>query len=168
MLAHTRHNKLVVSWRSIATACVQQRMSGGAVLCRFLQWTLIVSIWTFALMPYMAQRASTESLPADLKPSGEDAPVWQRGLGAFGFLIGVFSLGWWAFGRPEYGDISERMTFFSTRLANQRVFGGYLVDIGIYWLAQWLFMRGAGASKQYCAVPFFGLGAWIAAGKPEE
>jgi hypothetical protein len=126
-------------------------------------------------MPYMAQRAAIGSAPAPrsalqdgLKASASVTPVWQRGIGAFGIFIGAFSLGWWALARPEYGDVAERLAYFSSRLANQRVFGGYLVDLGIYWLAQWLFMRGAGASIRYCAVPFFGLGAWIAAGRPED
>ena len=128
-----------------------------------------MSIWTFALMPYMAQRAATAPLQdAAPLPSKPGTPAWQRGIGAFGILIGIISLGWWAVGRPEYGDIPERLAYFSTRLANQRVFGGYLVDLGIYWITQWLLMRGAGASTGYCALPFFGLGAWITAGRPAE
>lgn len=126
-------------------------------------------------MPYMAQRAATEPLPAAQaalprrqQASSDSAPLWQRGLGAFGIFIGVFSLGWCALGRPEYGDIAGRMAYFSDRLAHQRVFGGFLVDLGIYWLAQWLLMRGAGASKVYSAVPFFGLGIWLSSGRPEE
>ena len=120
-------------------------------------------------MPYMAQRAATTPLQPDaaLQPR-QDAPGWVKGLGVFGLCIGVISLGWWAVGRPEYGGVSDRLAYFSTRLADQRVFGGYLVDLVIYWLAQWLLMRGAGAPKGYSAVPYFGLGAWLAAGRPEE
>lgn len=126
-------------------------------------------------MPYMAQRAATDSTALS-PPQGDSqqpgdvdaAPAWQRGVGAFGVFIGLFSMGWWAIGRPEYGDVTERLAYFSNKLANQRVFGGYLVDLGIYWLAQWLLMRGAGAGKGYSAVPFFGLGSWLAAGRPDK
>jgi hypothetical protein len=102
---------------------------------------------------------------ADLQLTS-DAPAWQKLLGAGGLFIGVFSLGWLAVGRPEFGGSAERIAYFFERLSNQRVFGGFLVDLGIYWLAQALLMHGAGAPKQYYAVPFFGLGAWLTAGRP--
>lgn len=163
----------VLMVKACAETC--QHRCNFIVACRYFQWALIVSIWTFALMPYMAQRASQEPLPAsENAPTSSsqlaesDTPGWQKGVGTLGILVGAFSLGWWALGRPEYGDLAERVAFFSTRLANQRVFGGFLVDLGIYWLAQWLFMRGAGAPKSYSAVPYFGVGAWLVAGRPRE
>lgn len=133
---------------------------------------MIVSTWTVALIPFMAQRAATDPPPEDAQDLSTqdptDTPLWQRALGAFSGAVGAFSLAWFALGRPEYGDLAQRLSFFHDRMLDERLFGVYVMDLGIYWAAQWVIMRGAGASQKYSALPFFGLCAWTAAGKPRR
>lgn len=100
--------------------------------------------------------------------SAVNVPVWYRVLGGVGLCIGVFSLGWWAFARPEYGDLAQRVAYFQTSFGTDRVFYAFVVDAGLYGFWQALLMSAAGAPKPYCAVPFFGLGSWLLSGTPKK
>ena len=96
------------------------------------------------------------------------APLWPRILGSVGLFIGVFSLGWCALARPEYGDLAERVAYAQDTFSGDRVFYAFVVDAGLYGFWQALLMSATGAPRSYCAVPFFGLGAWLVAGSPKE
>lgn len=114
---------------------------------------MIVSTWTVVLMPYMAQHAATDPLPEDAQePAPQDptdTPSCQRAHGAFSGAVGAFRLAWIALGRPEYGDLAQRLSFFHDRMLDERLFGVYVMDSGMYTAAQRVLMRGAGATMLF-------------------
>ena len=70
--------------------------------------------------------------------------------------------------RPEYGDLAQRVAYFQASFGGDRVFYAFVLDAGLYGFWQALLMSAAGAPRKYCAVPFFGLGAWLVAGSPKK
>jgi hypothetical protein len=83
-------------------------------------------------------------------------------------VVGVVSIWWALFARPEYGDLPARWDYLTTLLSTSRVDWAFGVDAVLYavWQA-WL--RGAcGAKPAYRFVPFFGLAAWLVAGQEQD
>mmetsp|Transcript_15526 Transcript_15526/g.21783 ORF Transcript_15526/g.21783 Transcript_15526/m.21783 type:complete len:103 (+) Transcript_15526:203-511(+) len=50
--------------------------------------------------------------------------------------MAAFSIFWGLFGRPEYGDLSQRATEFLEILKNDRLAYSFLVDMGIFAVLQ--------------------------------
>ena len=117
-----------------------------------------------ATFPDAAISTSSEKLNGSV----EEAPLWPRILGGVGLFIGAFSLGWSMLARPEYGDLAQRVAYFQASFGGDRVFYAFVLDAGLYGFWQALLMSAAGAPRKYCAVPFFGLGAWLVAGSPKK
>lgn len=162
---------------------------------KLLQWTGIMFLTNIFFIPFLAQRFRPDPHPSGLPPpqrtaaslspraaadvfppaaappaaaAAPETPTWHRAVGALGLFIGAVSVVWWAAARPEYGDVGARVAFFQDAMASQRVFYAFVVDAGLYGFWQAWMMDSAGAPRKYCAVPFFGLGAWLLAGRPTE
>lgn len=165
---------------------------------KVLQWTGIMFLTNIFFIPFLAQRFGPDAHPSGLEPgqrtraslfpaeaakilpagsaaaragaesSAAEAPAWHRVVGGVGLFIGTVSAVWWAAARPEYGDIGARVAFFQDAMANQRVFYAFVVDAGLYGFWQAWMMDSAGAPRKFCSVPFFGLGAWLLAGRPTD
>lgn len=70
-------------------------------------------------IPYQALRLAPEM---DIKDEAEiQLPSWAPIVGVLGGVIGAFSIFWALFGRPEYGDIAERVAFCTKQFAEDRV-----------------------------------------------
>jgi hypothetical protein len=91
-----------------------------------------------------------------------------RAVGGAAMFFGGVSLAWAAAARPEYGDVPARVAYAGQRFASERVFYAFVVDMGLYTFWQAWMMRDAGAPRRFCALPFFGLAAWLVAGRPKE
>lgn len=164
---------------------------------KLAQWTGIMFLTNIFFIPFLAQRFAPDPHPsglepadrtrasldpaaaADIVPAGAataagskvpdvETPAWHRVIGGVGLFIGTVSAVWWAVARPEYGDVGARVAYFQDAMANQRVFYAFVVDAGLYGFWQAWMMDSAGAPRKFCAVPFFGLGAWLLAGRPKD
>lgn len=91
-----------------------------------------------------------------------------RTVGGAAMFLGGVSLAWAATARPEYGDLAARASYAGQRFGSERVFYAFVVDAGLYTFWQAWMMRDAGAPRRFCAVPFFGLAAWLIAGRQKE
>lgn len=125
------------------------------------------SLSSTASATLVPSEASTKALE-EADSISASVPKWQGIIGGLGLFIGAFSLGWCALARPEYGDIAARAAYFQNSVGSDRVFYAFVVDAGLYGFWQALLMSAAGAPRAYCAVPFFGLGAWLVAGAPKK
>ena len=90
-------------------------------------------------IPYLALRAAPEPIPEDAAaasaaaaasgklalppppPADTPLPDWAPRFGATSLAVGLFSIGWAAVGRPEYGDIAERVSYAVDTFNTNRV-----------------------------------------------
>ena len=111
--------------------------------------------------------ADSKTIPAQHEPQKpEYAPVF----GGIALAVGAFSLFWAAAGRPgaDYGDLADRLHFYSDMVSSNRVFWAFNVDAVLYsvWQAWLLGDLGAAAWQRF--LPFFGMAAWLLEGKDTE
>ncbi|GLC52361.1 hypothetical protein PLESTB_000620900 [Pleodorina starrii] len=95
-------------------------------------------------------------------PPNSPLPSWAPAFGATALAVGLFSLGWAAVGRPEYGGLDERVSYFVETLNSNRVFFAFVVDACLYSVWQAVLLEGAPA--RYRFVPFFGMAAHLLSG----
>ncbi|EFN53111.1 hypothetical protein CHLNCDRAFT_9491, partial [Chlorella variabilis] len=117
---------------------------------------------------YLAKRLAPESPEAAAAAQGagsEAAPARLPGcapiVGAVAATVGVVSIGWALFARPEAGDLPARWEYFTTLLATSRVDWAFGVDACLYAVWQAWLLGAVGAAPAYRFVPFFGLAAWL-------
>jgi hypothetical protein len=79
-------------------------------------------------------------------------------------VVGVVSIGWALFARPEAGDVAARWEYFVTLLSTSRVDWAFGVDASLYAVWQAWLLGAAGAAPVYRFTPFFGLAAWLLGG----
>jgi hypothetical protein len=94
---------------------------------KYAWWTGIMFLTNVFFIPFLALRAAPEpDAGDDAAPSSRPTPSsslsaaaavaeqppqyagWMRAAAAVALGVGVFSLGWAAWGRPEYGDLGDR------------------------------------------------------------
>eukprot|EP00892_Ulva_mutabilis_P002655 jgi/Ulvmu1/12390/UM009_0036.1 len=188
----------VNAWGMMFLPVILTEARSQKVSRKTLQWTGIMFLTNIFFIPFLAQRAAPDPHPSGLPPAQRTtaslsptaaaeaypptdaaaprgtradtapAPTWHRAVGALGIVIGAVSLVWWAAARPEYGDVAARVAYFQDAMSSQRAFYAFVVDAGLYGFWQAWMMDSAGAPRTYCAVPFFGLGAWLVAGRPTD
>ncbi len=93
------------------------------------------------------------------KASQPELPSFAPILGAIALVIGSVSFGWAAFGRPDFGSISDRLAYFGQMYSSDRVFYAFVLDTWLYAVWQALIMEDA--PLKYRLVPFFGAAAWL-------
>lgn len=70
------------------------------------------------LIPYMALRLQPDE---DAPKLSSSLPNWSPAIGLTGFVFGNVSLWWFAFGRPEFGDLALRVQHGMDAFASDRV-----------------------------------------------
>jgi hypothetical protein len=116
----------------------------------------------------VAAQARAEAEAQGLREHEERWRGAERAVGGVAAAVGAFSIAWALVGRPEYGALAQRADFAVQHYSNDRVFYAFVVDAGLYGFWQAWLMGDAGAPRRFCAVPFFGLAAWLLAGRPRE
>ena len=122
-------------------------------------------------LPWLALRRENSEVP-----SGELSPLERfaesRVLPWVLVVVAIASVGWAAFGRPEFGDFAVRLADFRSSLGSDRLAYSFAIDLGTFWLFQgWLVpddMARRGWSNPTIAwiariVPFFGLAIYLIA-----
>ncbi len=86
-------------------------------------------------IPYLALRAAPEPLPDQQQqqqgaralppppPPNNPLPGWAPAFGGTAVAVGLFSLGWAAVARPEYGDLADRVSYAVQQFNTNRVSG---------------------------------------------
>ncbi|KAG2496686.1 hypothetical protein HYH03_005104 [Edaphochlamys debaryana] len=136
-------------------------------------WTGIMFLTNVFYIPYLAIRAAPEPITSDKPnalppppPPNAPLPSWAPYFGATSLAVGLFSIAWAAVGRPEYGDLAERMAYFTETFNSNRVFYAFVVDSGLYAVWQTQLLKDAPAAYRF--VPFFGQAAHLIAGGPKR
>ncbi|KAG2435174.1 hypothetical protein HXX76_007258 [Chlamydomonas incerta] len=140
-------------------------------------WTGIMFLTNVFYIPYLALRAAPEPIPEDAAARAADAgklalpppppadtplPDWAPRFGATSLAVGLFSIGWAAVGRPEYGDLAERVSYAVDTFSTNRVFFAFAVDSCLYAVWQAVLLKAAPAGYRF--VPFFGMAAHLLGG----
>eukprot|EP00898_Chlorokybus_atmophyticus_P005562 jgi/Chlat1/6006/Chrsp4S06319 len=128
------------------------------------------------LMPYMASRLDPQPTKSEQAPKRLSFMVsGAKYVGLVGAIIGVVSLLWAIYGRPDgnFGDIAARWDYFIHLISTDRVAYAFIYDLVLYAIFQaWLI--GAqddakmGAWKVMKYVPYFGLAAFLIGRKLNE
>lgn len=133
------------------------------------------------LLPYLFLRTpetSVEVYREDIDGELQAKVAEWRPLGPMLGGVGTLSIWWFFFGRPEFGELSERYASFMDLLSIDRVGSSFLVDLVIFAVFQSWFVdddlqrRGVGKDElpllrntaKY--VPFFGLASYLTARPP--
>ena len=136
---------------------------------------LLTNVFAFPYLAWRGQEAVAEearpAVPASALASGLDPaglPSWAPAIGAVGGLVGLVSIAWAAVGRPELGgDLAARAAWWADAAGRtDRALFAFGLDACCYAVWQAILLRGAGAGYRW--VPFFGLAAWLVAGRPER
>lgn len=90
-------------------------------------------------IPYLAFRAAPEPLPEQQQgqqqqgaralppppPPNAPLPGWAPAFGGTALAVGLFSLGWAAVARPEYGGLADRVSYAVQQFNTNRVSGHF-------------------------------------------
>lgn len=128
-------------------------------LPKILIWSMAMFGTNAVLSPYMALRYGAPIPP----PKEEKEKGWlARVFGWTGLIVGIIALVWGVMGRPEFGDLPERMEYFGEQLLTNRVTLAFCVDLVLFSLFQALLL-GAVKSRigWFRFVPFWGLAVWL-------
>lgn len=148
-----------------------------------LAWfTGIMFLTNVFYIPFMGFRAAPE--PELTAPSSDDSvtmasrppppplppnqplPSWSPIVGATSLAVGILSIAWGLGARPEFGDVTDRISYFQNMFSNDRVFYAFIVDAGLYSVWQAILLEGAQAKFRF--VPFFGMAAYLLAGGTDD
>ena len=113
-----------------------------------------------------AMRAAASAPAPPRRPPVPEAAA--RAAAAVGGLVAAVSIGWALAARPDAGDLAARAAYAAQKFSGDRVFYAYAFDLGSYGFWQAWLMADAGAPRRFCAVPLFGLAAWLLAGRPVD
>ena len=166
---------LLLSWAAMFAGFLSDDRKDKPNLLPMLPMVAGMQFLTSAfLLPYLALRSSESK--SDVAKS--DLPVITQAcesplLGGLMAGVGSLSLGWAFLARPEFGQLSERLTSFAELLSIDRVGSSFLVDLVIFAIFQfWLVdddlqRRGADNSKSSALasvckfIPFFGMAGYL-------
>ena len=132
----------------------------GRNLPRVVLWSLAMFLTNVFLIPYMARRLDGSKDKETLEKG------WlARGFGWIGLVVGTGAIAWFCFARPEFGGLTERVSYFVGKVEGDRVTIAFCVDLLLFWLFQIWLMGAVIAedSKQRALrfVPFWGLAFWL-------
>eukprot|EP00887_Chlorella_sp_A99_P003407 scaffold7.g3407.t1 len=123
-----------------------------------------------------AAAVATPAPPAQrAAPAGDDsgeaaagAPAYTPALGVVALSVGLLSMWWAGFARPEYGALAERWAYAVQAVTTTRVDWAFGTDALLYSVWQYVLLGAAGAPQWQRAVPFFGMCAWALSGGRQQ
>lgn len=137
---------------------------------KFAIWIGTMFLTNVFLPLYMTLRL----VPPRSPPQGNEIqsssglPWYSPLIGGVALAVGSVSVVWAAAGRPEYGDLIDRIHYFSDHASNDRVFWAFCVDAGLYSVWQAWLLGAAGARPWQRFFPFFGMAHWLLTMKSNE
>ncbi|MEL4898284.1 nuclear transport factor 2 family protein [Crocosphaera sp. Alani8] len=129
---------------------------------KFALWSVAMFLTNVFLLPYMALRFKQPSLEKIEEPK---KGFLERIFGWIGLIVGVIAVVWLFVGRPEFGDINEKISYFMAQLQSNRVVIAFVVDLVLFAIFQIVLMGAIIPSKNpqrfLRFIPFFGLAFWL-------
>ena len=125
-------------------------------------WGMAMFLTNAFLGPYMALRAMAPLPQAQEKTQ----KGWlARVFGWTGLVVGAIALAWFFIGRPEFGGLTERVTYFVEQLIASRLTIAFCVDLILFALFQAVLLGAVEPSDSQVRwlrfVPFWGLAIWL-------
>lgn len=125
-----------------------------------LIWSLAMFGTNAVLTPYMALRYKNPIPSAE--QNNQQNKTLARIIGLIGLIVGIIALFWFFLGRPEFGDLAERIVYAKEQLSTNRVTLAFCIDLGLFALFQALLLKTVESKVGWFRyVPFFGLAAWL-------
>ena len=125
-------------------------------------WSVAMFLTNVFLSPYMALRFN-QPIPEQIEAPNKG--FLERSFGWIGLIVGIIAIGWIFWGRPEFGDLTQRVDYFITQLESSRVVIAFCVDLVLFGIFQTILMGSVipSDSRQRWLrfIPFFGLAAWL-------
>ncbi len=130
-----------------------------AHLPKILIWSMAMFGTNAVLTPYMALRYSAPIPPAlEETDKGGLASIF----GWIGLSVGIIALIWGFVGRPEFGDLAERMKYLVEQVMTDRVTLAFCVDLMLFSVFQALLLGAVNSRIGWLRfVPFWGLAVWL-------
>ncbi|MEM8780742.1 MAG: nuclear transport factor 2 family protein, partial [Cyanobacteria bacterium P01_G01_bin.49] len=125
-------------------------------------WSITMFLTNVFLCPYMALRFNQPMLNKIEEPKKE----WlERLFGLIGLIVGTIAIIWIFIGRPEFGDLAQRIQYFMTQLNSSRVVIAFSVDLVLFAIFQVILMGAViprnSQQRWLRFIPFFGLAFWL-------
>ncbi len=125
-------------------------------------WTVAMFLTNVLLCPYMALRYKQPILDKTEEPKKGKL---ERIFGWIGLTVGIIAISWIFIGRPEFGDLSQRLQYFITQLNSSRVVIAFCVDLVLFAIFQTILMGAVippnNQQRWLRFIPFFGLAFWF-------
>ncbi len=125
-------------------------------------WSVAMFLTNVFLLPYMAFRFKQPSLETIEEPK---KGILERIFGWIGLTVGVIAIVWLFIGRPEFGDVNQKIQYFLTQLQSSRVVIAFTVDLLLLAIFQIVLMGAIIPSnspqRPLRFIPFFGLAFWL-------
>ncbi|EAW35457.1 hypothetical protein [Lyngbya sp. PCC 8106] len=136
--------------------------SKGKELPKIIIWSLAMFLTNTFLLPYMAWRFTVPELqPEEKQTKGLLAKIF----GYIGLIVGIVSVFWAVFARPEFGDIPAKTEFFIGNFMSNRVTIAFCVDVVLFYIFQIILMGSIepvdSRKRGLRFVPFWGLAIWL-------
>ena len=134
----------------------------GNPLPRVLTWGLSMFLTNVFLCPYMALRAAAPNIEVQASPL---QPIWARVFGWTGLTVSLIAVFWFGIGRPEFGDLADRVHYFGEKIVSDRVTFAFCIDLILFALFQAILMGAVEplqSRKRWLRfIPFWGLAVWL-------
>ena len=131
-------------------------------------WGVQMFLTNAVLMPFLAVRAGNRPTLARVEAAkAQDHRLLSKAFGIVGGLVGLASVGWFAFARPELGgDLGARLEYWGSYVSTDRVAFAFCVDLCLYSLWQPYLLGQVEQSEglrpdPWKFVPFFGMAKWL-------
>ncbi len=125
-------------------------------------WTVAMFLTNVFLLPYMALRFKQ---PIPDKIEEHKKSILERTFGGIGLSVGIIAIAWLFIGRPEFGDLAQRIQYFITQLHSNRVVIAFCVDLFLFTIIQVILMSAVipknSEQRGLRFIPFFGLAIWL-------
>jgi hypothetical protein len=125
-------------------------------------WIVAMFLTNVFLLPYMALRFKQPSLD---KIEDHKKGILEHIFGFTGLIVGIIAISWIFIGRPEFGDLAERLQYFMTQLNSSRVVIAFCVDLVLFAIFQIILMGSVipinNKQRNLRFIPFFGLAIWL-------
>ncbi|MEA5512131.1 nuclear transport factor 2 family protein [Crocosphaera sp. UHCC 0190] len=125
-------------------------------------WTVAMFLTNVFLSPYMAFRFN-QPIPQAIEDHKKG--LLDRLFGWIGLIIGIIAIVWIFIGRPEFGDLAQRLQYFITQLNSSRVVIAFSVDLVLFAIFQMILMGAVippnSQQRRLRFIPFFGLAFWL-------
>lgn len=124
-------------------------------------WSVQMFLTNAILTPFLALRAT--NVPEKRTTVDGSSSFLRKSFGVTGSIVGIVSLGWLFFARPEYGAAADRIPTLVELLSHDRVAFAFGVDCFLYSVYQSKLLSSVDPedASPLKHVPFVGLVRWL-------